>query len=92
MISIVIAYLANFTDKNETFAVLVFKNIPSYENEWNCDEKMLIFTEECGFVQVNDYVQPDKELDGTLNKFFKCSALVCIDNLSNNYSSLNWDY
>ena len=76
------------TDKNETFAVLVFKQVPPQEGRINCKLRMLIFTEEGGFVQVDNYEKFDNHLGRVLNLFFKYSALVCIDNLSDNYLSI----
>ena len=78
------SFLKIATDKNETFAVLVFKR--GHLRRLSREEKMLIFTKKYGFVQVDDYKQSDEEQHLTLNKFFKCRALVCVDDLSNNYS------
>ena len=77
------------TDKNETFAVFVFKNEPSYACGIGCEVKMLIFTEEDGFVQVYDNERADKEPENVCNRFLKRSALVCVTNLSNNYSLIS---
>ena len=51
--------------------------------------KMLIFTEEGGFVQVYDNEKADKEVDNVYNGYLKRNALVCVDNLSNNYSLIS---
>ena len=67
------------TDKNETFAVFLFSGLG-----WGV--KMVIFTEEGGFVPVYDTEQADKEPENVFNWCLKRSALVCIPNLSNNYS------
>ena len=67
------------TDKNETFAVFLFSGLG-----WGV--KMVIFTEEGGFVPVYDTEQADKEPETVFNWCLKRSALVCIPNLSNNYS------
>ena len=73
------------TDKNETLAVLLFKNVCGI----SCEVKMLIFTEEGGFVQVSDNEKSDKEVENVFNGFLKRNALVCVDNLSNNYSLIS---
>ena len=76
-------------DENETFAVLVFKNIPPHISRRYGNMKMSIFTEEGGFVQVYDNEQSDKELENAFNWFFECSALVYVGNLSNNCSLIS---
>ena len=43
------------TDENETFAVLVFKSVFEVNRRMKCEERMLIFTEKDGFVEVEDY-------------------------------------
>ena len=64
------------TDKNETFAVLVFNNKPSWEERMNngkkesCEEIMLIFTEEDGFVEVEDYKHSVEEQGRVFNGHF----------------------
>ena len=62
------------TDKNETFAVLLFKNVCGM----GCEVKMLIFTEEGGFVQVCDNEKSDKEAENVFHGFLKRNALVCL--------------
>ena len=65
------------TDKNETFAVLVFNSSFRMDSE----VKMLMFTEECGFVQVHDNEQSNKELENVFNRVSNGSALVSVGNL-----------
>ena len=79
-------------DENETFAVLVFKNVPPDISRTGGHMKMLIFTEDGGFVQVYDNEQSDKELENVFNWVFECSALVYVGNLSNNYSLTRGGY
>ena len=71
------------TDKNETFAVFVFNSSFRIDSE----VKMLIFTEECGFVQVHYNEQSDKELENVFNRISNGSALLSVGNLSNDYWS-----
>ena len=71
------------TDKNETFAVLVFNSSFRMDSE----VKMLMFTEECGFVQVHYNEQSDKELENVFNRISNGSALLSVGNLSNDYWS-----
>ena len=72
------------TDKNETFAVLVFNNKPSCEERMNngkkesCEEIMLIFTEEDGFVEAEDYKHLLEEREWVFKVPFGFNALVSL--------------
>ena len=54
-----------------------------------CGVKMVIFTEEGGFVPVHDTEQADKEPENVFNWCLKRSALVCVPNLLNNCSLIS---
>ena len=62
------------TDRDETFALLVFNNKSNWEEMmisgeiYSCEEIMLVFTEEDGFVDVVDYKYSVEEQDRLFNR------------------------